>query len=510
MKNPWLTNNVNPRAERAIKFLSKLTLVGKDYAGQPFVPLPFQLDIVRATLAPETRKLFLFIPRKCGKTYLCSALLTYLLLCEGKQQQLYSAAADREQASLAFDTMRAMILADSYLASVCNITPSQKRIECTLNGNVYKALSSESNTKSGLRPDVILLDELAFHPNRDLHDILTSAFGATKHPLTLIVSTAGPDRSQLCHEEFEFAKRVRDGIADDPTYKQFLYYAEPDEDWKDEDVWRRCNPALGHRCQLEFYKNELKQAEQIPTRAHTFRELYLNTWLSDSAAWIEAEKWSNCQVDTFPDLAGKRCYVGIDFSVSTDWTSAVVVVPYDNRFYVQPHFWIPLTASKRREHKDPILWRTWERSGLVHIVSGDVLDHNAIADELAEILKPYKVQGIYCDRAYANNGALRLRDHYNFKVEWFNQGLLNICGPTKALETAILSKKIAHDGNPVLRWQVSNARLTLPDKNGNQQITKAKSSDKVDGVLAMLMAFSQASLTPGAMSVYDKRGPLIF
>jgi phage terminase large subunit-like protein len=292
---------------------------------------------------------------------------------------------------------------------------------------------------------------------------------------------------------------IPDGNIDDPTYLQILYYDDYEkDDWESEATWRKCMPALGDFCQIDFIRKEYHKAKEIPARQGSFRQFYLNQWVDSGAEtkFISDQKWMACErALSLDDLEGRECYAGYDGSVSNDWSSLVLVFPIDDEFIVLPFFWVPWGMSKRREHRDEALWRSWERAGLLKIQGGEedeVLNHDEIQADIAEIGKKYLVRKMAVDRAYVNSLALRLRDEEGFDVEFFNQSMLNMSPATAELHRLIHTKQIVHDGNPVARWQMSNASTTKPDKNGNVALSKGRSADKIDFAIGLTQALAIA------------------
>jgi phage terminase large subunit-like protein len=269
-----------PRAKKlnpgdlAVRFIGNLTLVG-DYQGQPFNLRPWQKDrIIRpifGTLRPDGRRqyrrVFIGLPRKQAKTTKIAGIAGYCLFgeCQGKRgQQGYSASGDHKQASLIFNTLASMIRADAELDERCHIYDSYKKIIYEPLDNTFEALSSEASLKHGLSPSHVFFDEVHVFPNRDLHDVLTTGFGARREPLTIYITTAGWNRHSICYELWDYARKVRDGMVDDPTFLPILYEADPEDDWTDEAVWHKAMPALGDFCSLEFIRDECRRARKCP------------------------------------------------------------------------------------------------------------------------------------------------------------------------------------------------------------------------------------------------------
>lgn len=272
--------------ERALKFISRLTHTG-DYAGQPFVLRPWQLEPLKklfGTLRPDGRrqykKFFYALPRKTGKTELVAAIGLFLLMGQGKRnQRIYCASGDFKQASLVFDALVSMVRAAPALERATKILDGAKRISFPRMGSTLSVLSSVPKSKHGLSPTAILFDE--YHCiNELLVRVLTTGFGARKDPLTIMITTAGDDQTSLCYDEWQYALQVRDGVIEDDTYLAVIHAADPEDPWDSEATWHKANPALGDFCSLELLREECRTAQKRPRFQSTFRQLFLNLWVS--------------------------------------------------------------------------------------------------------------------------------------------------------------------------------------------------------------------------------------
>jgi phage terminase large subunit-like protein len=276
------SKKTKPERNPAVKFINGLKHTG-DYTGVPFKLRPWQEDIVRAIFGDDGkakyRTVFIALGRKQGKTELTAAIMCYLLFSTGKQaQRIFSASGDREHASLIFGAAAAMIRQSEALSAVSKVLDGYRRVEFEPAGSKYQALSSEHSRKYGLRPSVLLLDELWVFPNRDLYNALTTAFGATVDPLTIMITTAGWDRTSVCYEQWMYALGVKDGLIDDPTFLPIIYAADPGDDWTDEATWRKAMPALGDFCSLSYIQEQCRKAQELPAYENSFRQLQLNQW----------------------------------------------------------------------------------------------------------------------------------------------------------------------------------------------------------------------------------------
>jgi phage terminase large subunit-like protein len=288
---------------RAISILNKLTHTKGPFAGQPFNLRPWQIKIIRKLFTTQRdgrrqyRTCLLMLPRKNGKSELCAALAIYFLLFDGEiGAEVYSAAADKDQAALVFNVAAQMIRNDAELLAQCEIIDSQKRIVHRRSGSFYRAISAEAYSKHGFNASVVIYDELHAAQTRELWDVLSTSQGARSQPLMMAITTAGYDRHSILWELYAHARKVAEHPALDPTFLPILFEAPSDADWTDEKVWRKANPALGDFRSFEEMRIACDRAQEIPAQENTFRRLYLNQWTEQAARWIALTAWDACQV----------------------------------------------------------------------------------------------------------------------------------------------------------------------------------------------------------------------
>jgi phage terminase large subunit-like protein len=484
-------------AERAVAFVNNLTHTKGPFARQAFNLRPWQQKIVRSLFKTgrhgrrQYRTCLLMLPRKNGKTELAAALALYGLLADGEiGAEVYSAAADKDQASLVFNVAADMVRNDPELLGQCEIVDSQKRIVHRKSGSVYRAISSEAYSKHGFNCSMLVYDELHAAPNRELWDVLTTSQGARAQPLTLAISTAGYDRHSILYELYQHACNVRDGVVDDPTFLPLLFEAAKDVDWLDENVWHKANPALGDFRSLEEMQIAATRAKAIPAQENTFRRLYLNQWTEQADRWISMGLWDACQqpID-WNDYRKRKCYVGMDLSSTHDLTAIVAVFPDANGggFAVLPEFFVPKVTLAERVKRDRVPYDLWAEQNFLTVTNGDWVDYEAVRAKLHEWRERFDVREISFDRWNATDLVTRLKDTDGFNCLPMGQGYGSLNAPTKALEKSILSQECRHDGHPVLRWNMTNAAVEA-DAYGNMKLSKKVSTERIDGASALVNA----------------------
>jgi phage terminase large subunit-like protein len=483
------------RARRAIDLINRLTHTKGPFAGQPFNLRRWQRRIVERlfTMRDDDLRLIrmclLMLPRKNGKTELASALVIYFLLFDNERgAEVYSAAADREQASLVFNAAAAMIRASPELRAAVEIIDSQKRIVHRASGSFYRAISAEAYSKHGFNASVVIYDELHAAPNRELWDVLATSQGARAQPLLMAITTAGYDRHSILWELYAHARKVAAHPALDPTFLPILYEAPEAADWTDERVWKAANPALGDFRSLEEMRAMCARAQEIPAQENTFRRLYLNQWTEQASRWLAMPSWDACQAPVArASLAGRRCYVGMDLSTTTDLTALVAVFPDERGFDVLPQFFVPADRIRERSKRDHVPYDEWARQGMLTATPGNVVDYEAVRAALQAWAAEFSVQMIAFDPWNATDLVTRLQQQDGLPCVQMRQGFASLSAPTKSLEQAVLGRRLRHDGQPVLRWNISNVSVES-DPAGNVKPSKTASTERIDGAVALIMA----------------------
>lgn len=510
-----------PKKHVVVEFINSLNHTG-DYTGVPFSLRPWQEDIIRKMFTPDGkskyRTVFIGIPRKQGKTELIGAILLYLMFGTGKRgQRLFSGSGDVNQAALVYGAAASMIRQSQALSQVALVYDGYKEIRCEPLETKYKALSSEAKNQYGLRPNVVIFDEFFVLPNRDLYNALTTAFGATKDPLTIIITTAGNDRTSLCWEQWDYARGVRDGAIDDPTFLPILFETDADEDWTNEAVWRKAMPALGDFCELEFIRGECRKAQKMPAYENTFRQLYLNQWTEQAERWISVNEWmANRQWVDPDDMQGKPCYAGFDHGVTGDMSAFALVFPDGSGGYdVLAHAWAPKNGKWRDELRNKDRYERWEKQGWLTLTTDNKGSTVVNAAQIeADIVRWIGHDGRFynrlmlADRAYATELLNRLFNEEGINVKGISQGPVTLNEAMVKLEELILSRQIRHH-NEILDWNIANAVICRTN-TGLMNLDKSSANERIDVLAALINALAGAVSDPenNGPSVYETRGVL--
>lgn len=485
-----------PMPERIIAFAEALPITSGMHAGQNVLLREWQKEFIRRVYGPlredgrrKVRTALFSLPRKNGKTAIC-AILALAHLCgpaAERRGQVFSAAADRDQASLIFNEMRAMIEATPWLESRCNIQQFRKAIEDDMTGSTYQAMSSDARKAHGLSPSFVICDELAQWKNRELYDNLVTGTGARAEPLVVVIGTQAKDDQHLMSELVDYGQKVIDGEVDDPTFSATIYRAPEDADPWALETWETCNPALGDFRSLEEMETFAEQAQRIPAREAVFRNLYLNQRVDSEVRFIAAADWQRCAGEVDPvSLYGKPCYVGLDLSSTRDLTAAVAFFPDGGE--VVPFFFIPGDNMQEREDTDRVPYVTWQKEGFITATRGRAVDKKAVAQRLAQLCADYDVKAVAYDRWRMEDLKRILDDEgINLPLVGFGQGFQSMSPALDAMETLVLDGKLNHGGHPILTWNCSNCVVDT-DPAGNRKLSKKRSREKIDGMVALIMA----------------------
>ena len=508
-------------ADRAVAFINSLKHTKGVWYGKNFELLPWQDKIVRdlfGTLKPngyrQYNTAYIEIPKKQGKSELAAAIALYLTCGDGEYgAEVYGCAADRQQASIVFDVAVEMINQCPALKKRCKILASQKRIVYLPLKSFYQVLSAESYTKHGLNVHGVIFDELHAQPNRALYDVMLTGSGdARKQPLYFLITTAGTDRNSICYEVHNKAKDIIRGKRNDPTFYPVIYGIEDEDDWTDEKNWYKANPSLDITVDIDKIRAAFNNAKENPAEENLFRQLRLNQWVKQSIRWMPMDKWSMCSYPIDKErLKGRVCYGGLDLSSTTDITAFVLVFPpedEDGKYEILPFFWLPEETLDLRVRRDHVPYDTWKAKGLIMTTEGNVVHYGFIEKFIEELGTQYNIKEIAYDRWGAVQMVQNL-EGMGFTIVPFGQGYKDMSPPTKELMKLVLEKKIAHGGNEVLEWMVDNIYIKT-DPAGNIKPDKEKSTEKIDGAIAMIMALDRAIRHGGQQeSVYNDRGIII-
>lgn len=459
------------------------------------------------------REIFLYIPRKNGKTIFIAGIAVLLLACSAEGgQEIYSAAAEKEQAKIAHEMAKGMVQQEKDLGDI--ITIYKDSLHVSNGGHFYKAISAEAYSKHGFNASAILVDEVHAHPNGELIEVLKTSTGARAQPLTFYATTADYDRPSVCNTLLEYAENVRDGIYCDAAFLPILYMARDDDDWRDPKVWKKANPNLGISVSVEFLEAECKKAERIVSYQNTFRRLYLNQRTAQVNRWIDLADWDACsglengetpqqwRERIYNAALGVPCWGGLDLGSVSDLTALALLFDgdyfdYPGALVVLPYFWCPEISIANKDEKNQALYQEWEMNGFLSTTEGNVTDYRTIRRDVLDISNHCPFIDLAIDRLYQGGQLATELLEDGLKVKSFGQNFTDFTAPSKDFEIRVKSGRIIHGGNPMLRWQAGNVMVKEGDGETIKPVKPAKNSNqKIDGIVSTIMALGVQAENP--------------
>ena len=507
------------RGEAVVQFCERaLVHVQGDLAGQPFTLQPWQRRIVRdlfGTVDGDGRRRYrealIAVPRKNGKSTLGAALALAALCLDGEQgAQIFSAAAEKDQARLVFSIAKAMVGRSQLLSEMLQVY-GDAIVNPDVHG-VYKPISAEAYSKHGLNPHLVIFDELHAQKTPDLYDVLRTGMGARSQPLMVSITTAGYARDSVCRKVWDYASAVSEGMIHDDAFYAAVWETAPAADWTDPDQWAAANPNLGVSVSREFLERECEKAKRDTAYENTFRQLYLNQWTEQSVRYIPMRDWDATASIPLPDLDGQPCFIGIDLSNTVDLTAWVAAFPLASlpgdddaetpAVALVPRVYIPAERMEERERRDRVPYRAWVKDGIVTATPGNSVDYETVMADIMAAADTYDVKGVGIDPWNSTHMQQRLLGE-GVPVVAYRQGFKSFADPTKQLQRLTLEHRIIHAGSAPLRWNMSNLVVRL-DEAGNVKPDKARAAEKIDIAVAAIMAIGlwQAE-TLAARNHYD-------
>ena len=502
-------------ATKAISFIEKFCTHTKgDKSGKSLLLEPFQKKIVGDLFGWKNKKTnlrrykvgLIQLPRKNGKTTLAASIILYVLFSGERGNELYAAAGSRGQANIIFSICADMVRQNKHLSERAKVFRSS--IVNESKGNFFKSISAESSTAHGFNAGFVLMDELHVQKNAELYQTLLTSQGARMQPLFISITTSGYDKNSIGFEVYNYAKKVQEGSILDDGFYSCIFEASKDDDISLESTWKKANPNYGISLRKDYMKREAQRAIDVPSYRNTFLRLHLNIWTDSQTAWLSHEEWMACHQDfDYSTLENMPCWGGLDLASTRDLTCLTLLFNVDGKFIFIPYIFIPEENAKKRSARDGVDYVAWLRDGHIFGTAGDVTDYSFIRAKVNELSKKYRIQSICYDRWNASQLVIDLQND-GATLDPFGQGFVSMSMPTKTLEAEILSKNIIHNNNPCMNWCMSNIALQ-EDPAGNIKPSKKASKDKIDPVVALVMALGSHLTTESGESIYDTRGVLM-
>lgn len=423
-----------------------------------------------------------YLPRKNGKTYFATIIALYCLMADGEAAaEVYAAAVDKEQAKICFEAGKELLERSDYRQLV---RIYRGEVKFPDNASSFKPLSKDTKNKDGLNPSCGICDERHAWKTNEIFDVLKTGMGARSQPLLFSISTAGTDTSNPYFADLEFMRDILKGKVSEDNH--FVAMWEPDEgdDWSDEGTWAKVNPNYGVSLSKDYMQSEFATAKQKGgSTLAAFQTKNLNMWVDAPDTWI-ADDDVVANVHDVPPLEGSECYVGIDLASKTDVTAVAFWFPRQRAvrwLYIVPE--AKLTDPSKGDRVD---YRKWYEAGWLVVAPGKVLDEDWFVNRLICELRLYDVKAIAFD-PWGMWNILNKFGVYQDVLQEYRQSIGNMSVPTKWVESEVLRHSLDFGGNPLTRWMFGNV-VIYRDPNDNIKLDKARSRNKIDGVVALVDA----------------------
>ncbi len=492
-------------AQEAVDFFPDLCRHSKgEWAGRPMTLEPWQKFIVAMIFgwrrkADGMRRFldaFIEIARKNGKSTLCASLGLLLLTCDFPVEQgaeVYATATKKDQAKIIFNESRRMVQQSPDLREYCKVHVNS--ISLDLTNSFYQPLGSDSDGTDGLNPHAVIMDEIHAwqERHREFYEKLTSGGGSRRQPLSISITTAGNDKSEIWKERHGYAERValsvESGAVMDDRFFAFVACIDKDDDPFDESNWIKANPNLGVSVSADYLRNQATRAKNDPTQLNSFKRYHMNVMVSSSEKAIEADLWAACGGE-LSNLINRECYAGVDIGTRDDFASVSLVFPFDEegekRWEVLS--WSFIHAESKRD-LTLFPFSKWIDEGSLIVTPGKSTDIATIQAKILELAKIYEIRSVAFDPNNARQLSQELENE-GLPVFPFQQSAKKYNEPLTSYLNAIAEKTLRHDGDGLLAWQASN--LVVKSNSQKQWMPDKSSSDeKIDAQVATIMAFSE-------------------
>ncbi|GAC1405513.1 MAG: terminase large subunit [Burkholderiaceae bacterium] len=514
--NPKLTDRTGKTyapADNLCAFIERLPHVKGPLAGTAITLEPWQvfiLSTVYGWVKPDStrrfRRAYIEVPRGNAKSTLSSAVALYMLAADGEGgAEVYSLATTRDQARIVFGDAQTMARKSSGFRSRFGVAVGAHNMHVLATGSKFEALSAEGSTLDGLNIHFGCVDELHAHKTRTVYDVVETGTGKRNNSLLWVITTAGSNRAGICYEVRTFVTKLLDRVFEDDSQFGIIFGLDDGDDWASEAALIKANPNWGISVRAEILLPLQAKAMQLPSAVNNFKTKHLNEWVNADTAWMDMRAWDRC-ADSALDLetfAGRPCWIGLDLASKTDIAALVLVFAHPDiagGFAVFGRYYLPEDTVMATGNSQ---YPGWMRTGRLTVTPGNVIDFGWIEADLIDAVSRFAIQAVAFDPFQATQLSTRMIAEGLPMIE-VRPTVLNFSEPMKTLEALVLQRKLIHDGDPVLTWMVSNVVAHL-DAKDNIYPRKERPENKIDGIVALIMALARASL-PGAIveSIYDQ------
>jgi phage terminase large subunit-like protein len=486
------------KGARVCTFVEQLPHIKGKLAGEPIQLEPWQVFILMTVFSwvhKETgyrrfRRTYIEVPRGNGKSAISSAIGLYMLCADGEGgAEVYSFATTRDQAKIVFGDAQQMAKRTAGLRSHFGIEVNAHNINQLKTASKFEALSAEGSTLDGLNTHFAIIDELHAHKTRGVYDVVETSIGKRSQSMLWVITTAGSNRAGICYEVRGFVRKVLEKTGHDDTQFGIIYGLDKDDDWTTEESLKKANPNWGVSVMPEVLLPLQSKAMSMPSAANNFRTKHLNEWVNADVSWMDMRAWEACTDSSLSveDFRGEPAYIALDLASKTDIAAKMLLFERNGHYYAFGDYYLPRETVDKGENSQ---YSGWESLGLLTVTDGAIIDFMVIENKILEDCKQFDVIEVPYDPFQATQLSMRLLNQGVNMVE-VRPTVLNFSEPMKQLEALVLDKKFHHNGDPVLTWMVSNVVCHM-DAKDNIYPRKERHENKIDGVVALIMALSRA------------------
>jgi len=513
------------RAMQAIGFFREMLILE---SGRPFVLEPWQQFIVGSCFGwygPDGfrrfRTAYVETGKGSGKTPLAAGIGLYGLVADGEPApEVYSAATMRDQAKICFKDAVRMVEANAELKDLVHVqAPLTGGGSLTISDDsaTFRPVSSEHKGLDGLRVHIGLIDELHEHTSATVVDKIRAGTKRRRNALIFEITNSGWDRTSVCWAHHELSLKVVQGVEENDAWFAYVCALDENDDWTDEKVWPKVNPSLGTVLPIEYLREQVRDAQGMPSKENNVKRLNFCIWTEQAERWLDMALWDACPATPveLAAFAGRSCMAALDGAATMDiFAFAMLFGPDESGFFdAMLRFWIPeatiAAKDSGRTEEARLKLAEWARLGWITTTSGDTTDYDAVEKDILADLATVNLRELWFDRWNVTQLVTHLKDALGQeRVLDFPQTMAKMSAPSRALEKIIKDGKLRHGGNPVLRWMASNAAI-LESRDGQIKPDRMRSGDKIDGIIALVMAIDGATRQPTERSVYDERDVLV-
>lgn len=505
-------------AARVSRFFGGLKHSKGEWAGQSLHLEPWQEFIVgslfgwkRADGSRRFRVAYVEVPRKNGKSLLAAGVGLYLAFYDNEGgAEVYAAATKRDQAKIVWGDARAIVLAVPTMKKKITVPKTERAIGSMFDETTrskFEPLGQDADSLDGLNIHGAIVDELHAHKARGMWDVIQTATGARRQPLTFAITTAGYDRNSVCYEQHRYGEQILDELFEDDTF--FVYIASWDEedDWQTPEAWAKANPNYGISVKVDDLERKAEKAKQIPGEQNAFLRLHGNVWTEQATRWLDLDLWDAGNAD--PDtLTGRACYAGV-VSSEEDLTALALWFPDGaGGGDVVASFFMPEDNVGEKVRQTNVPLDRWAEDGWIEATEGNVVDYDTIRKRLNDLQEVFDIREVAV-RQHSTTQLMTQLVGDGFAVVPINRGFPGMSAATKEVERLLTAHKLRHGGQPVLRWQASNIAIRQ-DADGEKRPDRENSGGSIVGMEALIIAVARALVQPEKQgSVYDTRGPYV-